>query len=163
MVGPAGVRGERVAGVTRTDDPQREVLRRMAAGEPLARTLEYLVRALEARAPGLIGSVLIVDRGRLKYGAAPGLAEGYNRAADNHPIGEGFGACGTAAHRRQMVIVEDIQTDPLWRNYREIARRYSLGACWSNPIFDSAGEVIGTLALYHHQPRRPRPDEIALV
>jgi len=136
----------------------------MAAGLPLPQILEKIVRSIEAREPGLIASVLLVQDGRLRLGAAPSLPQGYNMAADNHPIGEGFGSCGTAAHRRELVIVEDIATDPLWKNYTEIARRYQLGACWSMPIFDTeGGDVVGTFALYHHHPRRPRSDELAII
>src|SRR6185369_14412782 len=129
----------------------------------LAQTLDRLVRAIEQRAPGMTASVLLVQDGRLKLGAAPHLPEAYNRAADNHPIGEGYGSCGTASHRGALVVVEDIQTDPLWKNYREIARRYRLGACWSMPIFNGAKAVVGTFALYYHEPRRPRPDELRLI
>jgi PAS domain S-box-containing protein len=142
---------------------QGQLLRDMSAGYPLPRILENLVRSVEGRAPGLLASVLLVEGGRLQLGAAPSLPEGYNIAADNHPIGEGFGSCGTAAHRRQLVVVEDIQSDPLWKNYREIARRYQLGACWSMPILDAADAVVGTFALYHEHPRRPRSDELALI
>jgi signal transduction histidine kinase/PAS domain-containing protein len=142
---------------------QGSLLRDMAAGRSLSFMLERLVRAIELRAPGLIASVLLVESGRLRLGAAPNLPDGYNRAADHHPIGEGYGSCGTAAHRRQLVVVENIDQDPLWKNYRDIAHRYRLSACWSVPIFGSSDEVVGTFALYHHEPRRPRGEELALI
>ncbi len=142
---------------------QGQLLRDVVAGAPLPRILESLVRAIEGRAPGLLASILLMERGRLRLGAAPSLPEGYNRAADDHPIGEGFGSCGTAAHRRQLVVVEAIDSDPLWKNYREIARRYHLGACWSMPILNARDEVLGTFALYHQEPRRPSPEELALI
>jgi signal transduction histidine kinase/PAS domain-containing protein len=144
-------------------EPERTLLRDMASSLPLAQILEHLVRIVESRAPGLMGSVLLLEGGRLKVGAAPSLPEGYSRAADDHPVGEGFGSCGTAAHRGQLVVVEDIQTDPLWKNYREIARRYGLGACWSMPIIGSDTRVLGTFTLYYSRPRRPRPDELELI
>ena len=142
---------------------QGQLLRDMAAGLPLPRILENLVHSVESRARDMLGSVLLVRGGRLQLAAGPSLPEGYNIAADNHPIGEGFGSCGTAAHRRQLVVVEDTASDPLWKNYREIAHRYQLGACWSMPILDAANDVVGAFALYHRQPRRPRPDELALI
>jgi signal transduction histidine kinase len=142
---------------------QGQLLRDMAAGLPLPRILENVVRSIESRVPDMLASVLLVQGDRLRLGAAPSLPDGYNRAADDHPIGEGFGSCGTAAHRRQLVVVEDIATDPLWKNYREIASRYQLGACWSMPVLNAGDEVVGTFALYHERPRRPRPDELALI
>jgi PAS domain S-box-containing protein len=57
--------------------------------------------------------------------------------------------------RRQTVIVSDIQTDPLWTNYRALAGRFGLRACWSTPIFARSGKVLGTFALYYREPREP--------
>jgi PAS domain S-box-containing protein len=36
---------------------------------------------------------------------------------------------------------------------------HSLRACWSTPIFSSESKVIGTFAMYYHQPRSPSPRE----
>jgi PAS domain S-box-containing protein len=130
---------------------------------PLPVRLEHLVRAIEEQAPGLIASVLLVEGDRLRLAAAPNLPDGYNRLVDGKPVGEGYGSCGTAAYRRETVIVSDIQNDVLWTNYRDVARRYGLGACWSTPIFDRSGNVAGTFALYYREPRRPRADELALI
>jgi PAS domain S-box-containing protein len=145
-------------------EAQKRLLQQISDGAPLTQMLEALVREIELRAPGMIASVLLLEDDRLRYGAAPSLPDGYNRAADGHPIGEGMGSCGTAAYRREAVIVSDIQTDPLWSNYREIAARYELGACWSVPIMTASRElVLGTFALYHREPRTPRPEELWLV
>ena len=139
------------------------LLRQVVAGVPLGQLLDRLVRSVERMAPGLTASVLLVIDGHLRLGAAPNLPEAYNRAAENHPVGEGFGSCGTAAHRRQLVVCEDLQVDPLWKNYREITSRYQLGACWSMPILNQAGAVLGTLALYSRQPRGPGPRELTVM
>src|SRR5688572_1822765 len=61
------------------------LLRELAAGLPLREILAHLVHAIETRAPGMIASVLLVENGRLMYGAAPNLPDGYNQAANNHP------------------------------------------------------------------------------
>jgi PAS domain S-box-containing protein len=53
------------------------------------------------------------------------------------------------------VIVEDIATDPLWADYRDLALPHSLCACWSTPVFSSQGKVIATFAMYYREPRRP--------
>jgi PAS domain S-box-containing protein len=139
------------------------LLRDLAAGAPLPRMLEILSREVEARLPGVFASVLLVEGEHLRHGAAPSLPDGYVRSADHHPIGEGFGSCGTAAHRRQLVVSEDLATDPLWRNYREIAQRYHLASCWSMPVLSSNNAVLATVALYHREPRRPSPEELELI
>ena len=76
---------------------------------------------------------------------------------------ERAGSCGTAAYRRAPVIVEDITTDPLWSDYRDVAAAHGLRACWSHPVFDSKRRVVGTFALYFREPRRPTPEHRRLI
>jgi PAS domain S-box-containing protein len=143
----------------------RLVLEMLATGQPLSLVLETLVRNTEAQAPGILGSVLLLDKEgrRLTHGAAPSLPADYCRAVDGLEIGPEAGSCGTAAYRRATVIVEDIATDPLWRHSRGVAQRYGLAACWSKPICSSDGRVLGTFAIYYRETRAPRPDELALL
>ncbi|MBM4132668.1 MAG: PAS domain S-box protein [Nitrospira sp.] len=143
----------------------RLVLEMLTTGQPLTLVLETLVLNIEAQAPGILGSVLLLDKEgrRLAHGAAPSLPPDYCRAVDGIEIGPEVGSCGTAAYRGTTVIVEDIGTDPLWRGSRELAQRYGLAACWSKPICTSAGRVLGTFAMYYHEPRAPRPEEVALL
>jgi light-regulated signal transduction histidine kinase (bacteriophytochrome) len=70
-------------------------------------------------------------------------------------IGPGAGSCGPAAHRRAPVVVEDIATDPLWADFRQLALPLGLRACWSTPILSSKGEVLGTWAVYRPSPGAP--------
>ncbi len=55
------------------------------------------------------------------------------------------------------VEVTDIETDPLWADYKALARTYGLRACWSSPIKARDGRVIGTFAFYYLE-RRGRAD-----
>ena len=128
-------------------------------------SLDALVRLIERVAPGMRGSVLILDDDgvTLRHGAAPHLPEGYCRLIDGERIGPAAGSCGTAAYRREQVIVRDIATDPLWANYREVAKSFGLAACWSTPIIDANGRVLGTFAMYYDEPRAPAAADIALT
>jgi len=141
------------------------VMRQMASGAPLSTVLTELIERFEALVPGLHGSVLLLepDGKTVRHVAAPRLADSYCEAINGTLIGEGQGSCGTAAHRGTPVIVEDIRTSPLWTDYRDIAMRHDLAACWSYPIKRTTGEVLGTLAMYYRQPRRPAADELRLA
>jgi PAS domain S-box-containing protein len=136
---------------------QATVLEQIATGTPLATTLTTLLQQVEALEPGLLGSVLLLDEAgvHLRHCAAPSLPEAYTRAIDGVAIGPNAGSCGTAAFRGDAVIVEDIATDPLWKDYRELALAHGLRACWSTPILDEQRRVLGTFAMYYRQPRRP--------
>src|SRR6185437_4437678 len=87
----------------------------------------------------------------------------YNRAIDDLEIGPSVGSCGTAAFRKRPVIVSDIATDPLWEGPREFALSFGLRACWSQPIISDAGVVLGTIAMYYREPRKPTPREFGLL
>jgi PAS domain S-box-containing protein len=141
-----------------------EVLRLVAAAEPLSKILDALVYLIETSSEGTIGSILLVDgNGRVRHGAAPGLPPEYVAGIDGQPIGPQAGSCGTAAYRQETVIVEDIATDPLWEPYREHALKFGLRSCWSVPIFGAGGAVLGTFALYDKAPRKPTPALLALA
>jgi PAS domain S-box-containing protein len=142
------------------------LLELVATGAPLPHTLERLVQMLEQHAGGeMLGSILLLDRDgvHLRHGAAPSLPDPYNEAIDGIEIGPSVGSCGTAAFRAEPVVVADIDTDPLWAEFRELALAHGLRACWSTPIFSSAEEVLGTFAMYYRAPRDARDDDRMLV
>src|SRR5439155_662101 len=120
-------------------------------------------RTIEEQAPGMLCSVLCLDGERLRHGAAPSLPEDYSRAVDGLTIGPAAGSCGTAAYRRERVIVDDIERDPRWAEFRDLALRHGLRACWSEPILSASGQVLGTFASYYGEARSPTDDEIALI
>ncbi len=144
----------------------RDILGGIAEGEPLEQTLEQIVRSIEELIEGAARASILLrgaDRGRLNLGAAPSLPSAYNEAIDGLEIAEGAGSCGTSAHRRTQVIVTDTMNDPLWTDFRDLAARYGLRACWSTPIDAADGEIVGTFAIYYDQPRGPTQEEQQLV
>ncbi|MEO8135450.1 MAG: EAL domain-containing protein [Betaproteobacteria bacterium] len=144
----------RVSGL---DQGQIRVLEMIAAGAPLAETLEALVRVIESEVPGMIGSILLLDKAgrRLRHGVAPALPETVRKLIDGLKVGPVAASCGTAAWRREAVIVEDTSVDPLWADYRDVALAHGLRACWSTPVFDEDGILLGTFAMYLAKPGRP--------
>jgi PAS domain S-box-containing protein len=144
---------------------QGRVLEQLTSGEPLNKVLDTLVRSIEEQKSDMRGSILLLDESgqRLRMGVAPNLPEEYNRAVDGYPIGPRSGSCGTAAYRRERVIVSDIRTDPLWEGAQPLIEKYNLAACWSQPIFGTSGTLLGTFAMYYPTPREPTPREIELI
>jgi PAS domain S-box-containing protein len=122
------------------------------------------VSAIESQIEGAICSILLCDReGKLHYGSAANLPEAYSRALEGLSIGEGVGCCGTAAFRKEPVVVSDIATDPLWQDFKELALACGLRACWSYPVIASNGLVLATIAVYHHDIHYPQPQELEVV
>ncbi len=142
---------------------QREVLARMARGAPLSQSLEAIVRLIEAHSPGSLCSILLVKDGKLHHGAAMDLPESTVRQIDGLAVAEGVGACGTAAFRKQPVIVEDVATDPLMRDFIDVAEADGLKACWATPVLSTDGEVLATFAIYHRTPGKPDAGDMELI
>jgi len=149
---------------------QNAVLEGIATGAPLASALDEIVRIVEAEIPGVVCSILLLDRDgqRLRIGAAPHLPSEYNAAVDGVAIGPQVGSCGTAAFLREAVNVADIATDPLWAEYKEYALVHGLRACWSTPIFGAARgaaprAVLGTFAVYGRATGAPDPRFAELI
>ncbi len=135
-----------------------QALELVVTAAPLETVLEELVRLAESHgSEGLLASVLLLDEDgeHLRHGAAPGLPPAYNDAIDGVAIGPAVGACGTAAYRNEPVVSRDIETDPRWRDFKELALANGLRSCWSTPIPSRAGSVLGTFALYYPEPMDP--------
>lgn len=147
-------------------DSERRILARIGAGDSLSEVLEDLALALEAQSEvEMLVSILLLDdlQLHLRHGAAPSLPQAYNDAIDGVRIGPNVGSCGTAAHTGRPVYVSDIDTDPLWADYRELAIGHGLRACWSSPICSFQGRTLGTFALYYREPRSPTQQDLELI
>lgn len=142
---------------------QEEVLALIAGGAALAPSLEAIVRLMEKSAPDSLCSILLLAGQQLRCGAAPSLPPSYNQAVDGLQIGEGAGACGTAAFRKAQVVVDDVAQDPLMQAYRELLLAHGLQACWSTPVIATGGEVLATFAIYRRAPGKPQPSDLALI
>lgn len=142
---------------------EKTILEMVAKGDSLTQILDSLCRLVEEQSSGVLASILLLDGNRLRHGGAPSLPKAYTDAIDGASIGPCVGSCGTAAYRGQQVIVEDIATDPLWADYREVALPHSLRACWSTPVFSSQGKVIATFAMYYREPRSPTEGDQEII
>ena len=128
----------------------------------LSDSLEALAKHAERIHPEAMASIMVLDEARahLHLGAAPSLPDIYNQTISGSAIGPDASPCGTAAFSNSMVVVEDIQSDPLWARFKPFAIELGLRACWSQPIRGLTGEVLGVIALYHREACLPTGAQI---
>ena len=138
------------------------ILELLAAGASLETFLDQLCRQLEARMPGMLSAVLLTDESgvRLRLGAAPSLPPGCHEVLDGCAIGADVMPCGVAAHRRELVVVEDLLADSEWEHCRETARAHGMRACWAAPILSGKGVLFGTFAAFYREPHQPSAEEL---
>ena len=138
-------------------EAQNQALQSIARGEPLERTLDLLLRAIEAQCPGMLSSVLVLDadKGRIRHAAAPNLPALFLSAIEGDPGSPPAARFAIAGMRAESIVVEDVTTDPLWEDCRDVAIEHGIRAACSSPILDAHGGVLGCLIVYFRSPGRP--------
>jgi len=137
-----------------------EILKMIAGGESANDIYTAIALLYESRHPGLSCSMLTLQGNRLWHGGAPSLPEAYCAAVHGLHNGPNVGSCGTSTYTGKRVLVEDIATDPKWATLKEVALPYGLRACWSEPIKDSSGKVLGAFGMYYNHPALPNDEEL---
>jgi len=145
------------------EERERSNLQMVASGAPAGEVMAAIIQNLEAVHPGLRGSVMLVDEAEssLYLAAAPSLPEALRKAVARLPFGKAGGCCGRAAAEGHRVICTNVMADERMAPFRRIAQRSGVRSCWSEPVVGSGGQVLGTFACYHREPREPRREELA--
>jgi len=131
----------------------------------LKNTVDFYLKGIEKMFPDMICSILMLrdDKQRIQHLSAPSLPLEYSDAINGTRIGPKVGACGTAMYLKQRVITSDINTDPLWEDYKALAGEHNLQSCWSFPILNAQNEVLATFASYHKYPKVPSDKELNIM
>lgn len=149
-----------------TLERERGVLEAIAQARPSSEILRTICAIIQEQIPHSRCSFMLLDAsGKVLQGCIhTDLPTEYVDLIVSVPVREASGSCGTAAYRRQPVIVSDIATDPFWSGpFRVMALKHGLNACWSWPVLSSTEEVLGTFAIYCRDQRRPEPHEELMV
>jgi PAS domain S-box-containing protein len=144
---------------------EQRTLELIADGASLKDVLDQLCSSIDVQVAPSVTTVLLraPDRECLWHGGGLGVPHEWISAIIPVPIDE-VGLCGRAAFLKQRVVVPDVATDPDWPDeYRDLAIRNGIRAAWSEPIVTKDDEVLGTFALYSHEPRVPTEEDLALI
>lgn len=148
-----------------TEHTRAKVMELLIKTTPLKEILQTILEILDVDKDNIISSILLVDKDKnsLYSAAASNLPAFYNKAINGLKIGDGAGSCGTSAFTKKRIIVGDILKHPYWKDFKELAIKAKLSACWSEPIIGSNGEVLGTFAIYDSKPGTPTNQELKLL
>ncbi len=142
----------------------------IAGGASLADILTNLCAAIDAQNPDMMSMVMLMDPDgqRMRPVAGPRVPADFVQAFTPFMIGPNMGCCGTAAFRKERVIISDIASNPLWSGLRdgqsrEVALAHGFHAAWSQPLLSKDHEVLGTFGLLHGTPRSPTDRELQLI
>jgi PAS domain S-box-containing protein len=143
---------------------ERHVLELIATGAGLHDVLDALCRMIDEES-GLTSSVYLLDRdGRqMTFFAGPEVPDAWHEATRSFAATPTNGACGAAVSGREQVIVADVPASPLYKPWRDVARASRIAGAWSTPFFSKDGDVLGTFAVFSHEPRHPDEGQLRLV
>jgi PAS domain S-box-containing protein len=144
---------------------EKEVVEKLIQNEPLEEILKTICLNYEMVVDKTYCSVLLLDDEgtHVHHGAAPSLPAEYIKAIDGLVIGDFAGSCGTAAYKKEKIIVSDISTSPLWSEYKDTASKFGLKACWSVPILNIDNKPLATFAVYYKECKTPSEEDIKLL
>jgi diguanylate cyclase (GGDEF)-like protein len=144
---------------------QGRVMKMVLQGDALQSVLEDIAGMVEHCVAGASCSILLLNEtgDRFIRVAAPSLAPAFHRAMLRLTVEPESGTCGAAVSRRTQVFTADIASNPLWKNFRELALAHDLASCFSWPIFGQSGRVLGTIAIYFPDSRAPGNTELRIM
>ncbi len=143
----------------------RQIQEQIGRDVALSSTLDSITRLVESYVPGTVASVMLRRPGTdtLYLAAGARLPARFRAELTQIPIASDEGSCGTAAYLGQAVITDDIEHDDRWLKYRDFMREIGFRACWSHPLLDTQGAVIGTLAIYREAEGIPTPEAVGII
>ncbi len=130
------------------------VMAMLSGGAPLAEILEVIALGVERQSAGTVGSILLVDasQDRLVHGAASSphhIAPGTVAIAE---IAAARTACAQAARSGERSVSSDGHGSAFCGSCPAQQAAGGQLVCWSEPIRDTHGEVLGVFAFHRHQP-----------
>ncbi|WP_456276260.1 diguanylate cyclase domain-containing protein [Bacillus sp. AK128] len=141
---------------------QNQLLVKIATGAPYQEMITEFCMTVEKLMNGYYCTVLGYkeETNQLTLIAAPSLSSEFQQGLKSVDVGPNQGSCGTAAYYKKRVIVEDINTSPLWVTHKDLVLNENLHSCWSVPILSSKKELLGTFAVYSQESKAPTQEEL---
>lgn len=138
-----------------------DILEMIAIGRPTGEIYDAIALLYESRHEGLRCSMLELEDGVLLHGGAPSMPKEYCEAVHGLKNGPDIGSCGTSTYTGKRCIVENIETDPKWADIKQYALPHGMRCCWSEPIINSKGDVLGAFGMYYDFPASPNEQQSA--
>jgi PAS domain S-box-containing protein len=143
----------------------RKILELMALDKSLKTISRKIIETVESYLEDCVASILILDKDRktLYKLAAPNLPEAFCNLIEGTAIESQLSPCSTAVFLKNEVIISNIATNGRGEDYKKMALKHGLKACWAFPIMSSTHKVLGVVSIYSRFTRNPSPIEKKLL
>ncbi|MCK9509730.1 MAG: sensor domain-containing diguanylate cyclase [Pigmentiphaga sp.] len=131
------------------------MLQTLAQNRPLAESLEALAGLAQTEVPGSAACILLVsaDGSALEFAAGVELPEPLRPLCQSLVWADTDDANPQTSSVREPVFSASLAGDPYWHALDGAAREAGLRSCWTFPILDGSGTLLGLLSVF----QRPLP------
>ncbi len=136
---------------------QQSILRAVLGSRDSIAMVADICHLAEMLLPNAVGTVMLrnPDDRKLYVYSSPSVPDAAVMRLNGLQPGPGGGSCGNVIYQGTPQFVSNTFSDPRWTDLRQVAYDFNLCACWSVPVHDDAGEIIGTFALSSFEHRAP--------
>ncbi len=146
---------------------QKRLLELVASGQPLDDCLKAVCTTVSQLNPHVRACFLLTDTPgqRFTRSIAPDFSASFRKALKGMPIGDlRLGTCFEAVSCGEPVTCADVATDDRWASvWRDLCLAHDIRACHSTPLFDLAGQPLGSLMLCFDRAQAPSQREYDLA
>lgn len=120
-------------------------------------SLDSLCRVSESIVQNSLASIMLYDADKksLNVRAAPSISKETVACLNGLVPGLFTGSCGNAVYSGKAQFVTNTKDDQRWRDITTFAEQFNIRSCWSMPISDGQGGVMGSFALSSREIRSP--------
>ncbi len=136
---------------------QKQILERVALGADFQEMLDELCLASELLVSESVCSIMVFNQSRqhLNVVSGPRLQSALADQLKGTLPARHSGSSARAVLQNTPVYVSNTQEDESWSDVRHLAREFNINACWSHPIRNTEGDVVGAFAISSFEERKP--------
>ena len=136
---------------------QQVILNSIAQDKKESDILDQVCQLSESMLDNSVGSVMLKspNDGKISIISGPSIPREAQAKFVKIKPGVGNGSCAMAVHNKDATYVYNTFNDPIWENVRDLAADLNICSCWSVPVYNRTGKVIGTFALSSFEHRSP--------
>jgi diguanylate cyclase (GGDEF)-like protein len=133
---------------------RRNFLETITQNQPLEESLDQLVHILESQLPGALCSILLLRPSKFCHVAASSFSKDVSVGLDGFRLEEISSALGGTSDWRKIAFVEDFPVSCPDRELGEWAGALNLKSCWSAPVVDARGQLLGVIVVFSRDLRQ---------
>jgi diguanylate cyclase (GGDEF)-like protein/PAS domain S-box-containing protein len=123
---------------------------------PLECIMESVCHEISLLSDDIAPAIMKLDgENNLQLLAAPKLPSFLQKILNELQVAEGISASATAVYRDRAILCQDIETDPLWVNFKENMIPLGYTGSFSVPIKGGEGSPIGAITFYYKDQKAP--------